>query len=128
MPVEVVTSSGIERKKVNQQKNGGQWVRIDIYDMNAGDAYSIRFSRRASGKNYTGADAVKVEQASTAAPASRSPSNSRTSQESRAREPRFEGEEVVAKAKEYDGTAYRLGGASRPGWIAPGLRRWSTRS
>ncbi len=120
-PVEIVTSSGIERTKVNQQKNGGQWVRIGIYDMKAGDYYSIRFSRQAGGKNYIGADAVKVEQVSTAAPAPRSPSSSRTPQESSAPEPNSEGEEVVAKAKEYDGTAYRLGGASRSGMDCSGL-------
>ncbi|CAN5145729.1 hypothetical protein BH24ACT19_BH24ACT19_16970 [soil metagenome] len=111
-PVEVVTSSGIERTKVNQQKNGGQWVRIGIYDMKAGDDYSIRFSPRASGKNYIGADAVKVEQVSMSAPAP---------QESSAPAANSEGEEVVETAKEYDGTVYRLGGASRSGMDCSGL-------
>lgn len=109
-PVEVVTSSGIERTKVNQQKSGGQWVRVGIYDMKAGDDYSIRFSPRASGKNYIGADAVKVEQVSTAA-----------SQEDSVPAANPEGEEVVETAKEYDGTAYRLGGASRSGIDCSGL-------
>lgn len=109
-PVEVVTSTGTERTKVNQQKNGGQWVRLGIYDMKAGDDYSIRFSPRASGKDYIGADAVKVEQVSTAAP-----------QEDSAPAASSQGEEVVETAKEYDGTAYRLGGASRSGIDCSGL-------
>ena len=114
-PVEIFTSSGIKRARVNQQKNGGRWVRIGIYNMKAGDDYSIRFSRRTSGKKYVGVDAVKVEQVSTTA--SRSPRKDRSSAPAAS----SKGEEAAKKAREYSGVSYRLGRASRSGMDCSGL-------
>lgn len=128
-PVEVDTGSGTKRARVNQQKNGGQWVRIGTYDMKAGDAF-VRFSRKTNGESYVGADAVKVEQVSTkpskkpapsAAP-SRPPNDSGAS-DSGDSAPSTKGEEAVEKAKEFSGVPYRLGGASRSGIDCSGLTK-----
>ncbi len=112
-PVGVTTTSGTKWTKVNQRENGGRWVRLGVYEMQAGDDYSVRFSRRTSGEGYVIADAVKVERVSSAA------SSKETSERDSASRPT--GKEVVREAKKWSGVRYRLGGASRSGIDCSGL-------
>ncbi|HZC19720.1 MAG TPA: hypothetical protein VE225_08395, partial [Rubrobacteraceae bacterium] len=63
VPIGVEAASGTEWTKVNQQKNGGRWVRLGVYAMKAGDDHSVKLSRQTSGKDYVVADAVKVVKA-----------------------------------------------------------------
>ena len=92
---------------MNQQKNGGRWVRLGVYRMEAGDGYSVLFSRETSGTDYVGADAVKVEKV---ADSSREPKTSSS-----------RGEEVVSEAKKWSGVRFRLGGSTRRGIDCSGL-------
>ncbi len=56
----VKTTSGWKVKAVNQRKNGGQWIRLGIYNMPAGDGSFVRLAKRSTGTGYIIADAVSV--------------------------------------------------------------------
>jgi len=122
VPVGVETASGTKWTKVNQQKNGGRWVRIGEYEIEAGEDYSVKFSRQTSGDDYVAADAVKVKKISEAAPdreASRGDGPRATSE--RASASGQSGENVVREARNWIGVRYRLGGESRRGVDCSGL-------
>ncbi len=120
--VGVVTSSGVEWRRVNQRKDGGRWVRIGVYSMEAGDDYSVMFSRQTRGEGYVIADAVKVERVSPPAGSSSSSSSSRASKSgSGGSSSGRTGQDVVREAKKWSGVRYRLGGVSRSGVDCSGL-------
>lgn len=56
----VRTTSGVERKRVNQRKNGGRWVKLGTYKLKAGDQKRVFVSRRSKSNGYIIADAVRV--------------------------------------------------------------------
>lgn len=112
VPVGVVTTSGVEWTRVNQQRRGGGWVPLGVYEMQAGDDYSVMLSRDTKGEDYVIADAVKVEYDSPSEPAESdedSSSNGRT------------GEDVVKEARKWMGVRYRHGGQTRRGVDCSGL-------
>ena len=113
-PVGVETDSGTKWTKVNQQKNGGRWVRIGEYEMEAGDDHSVKFSRQTSGDEYVAADAVKVKKVSEAAPARKaSKGDGPEATSERASASGRSGEDAVREARKWIGVRYRLGGESR---------------
>ena len=114
----VVTTSGTRWTQVNQQQDGGQWVRLGAFEMQAGDDYSVVFSRETNGKGYVIADAVKVEWDSTAAAPPKS-EKTRVS-ESKAPEGRS-GQDLVREARKWIGVRYQLGGQTRRGVDCSGL-------
>jgi cell wall-associated NlpC family hydrolase len=151
VPVGVETTSGLQWTKVNQQQDGGRWVRIGTFEMAAGDDYSVQISPATGGEGYVAADAVEVVKVSSGAsspekpPESDSSANSKNqdaAKESQTKEaenresgsPRdtsassSRGQGVVNEARTYMGVRYRLGGRRAPGWTAPALRCWSTGS
>jgi cell wall-associated NlpC family hydrolase len=117
VPVGVETASGTEWTKVNQQKNGGRWVRIGVYEMEAGDDYSVKFSRQTSGDDYVAADAVKVKKISPVAASSKEPSRSDRPKAASGQR----GEDVVREARKWSGVRYHLGGESPRGTDCSGL-------
>ena len=122
VPVGIETASGTKWTKVNQQKNGGRWVRIGEYEMEAGDDNSVEFSRQTSGEDYVAVDAVKVKKISEASPAreaSKGDKSETTSERASASEQ--SGEDVVKEARKWIGVRYRLGGESRRGVDCSGL-------
>ena len=115
VPVGVETASGTEWTKVNQQKNGGRWVRLGVYEMKAGDGHSVAFSRQTSGDDYVAADAVRVKKVSEVAASSGEPSKKEASASGK------RGEDVIREARKWIGVRYRLGGESRRGVDCSGL-------
>ena len=123
VPVGVETASGTEWTKVNQQQNGGRWVRLGVYEMEAGDAYSVKFSRQTKGDDYVAADAVRVRKVSEVAASSEEDSE-RDGPEVASEKVAASGqngEDVVREARKWNGVRYRLGGESRRGVDCSGL-------
>jgi len=123
VPVGVETASSTEWTKVNQQKNGGRWVRIGVYEMEGGDDYSVKFSRQTSGDDYVAADAVKVKQVSPVAASSKESSKSDGPKAASERDSASgqRGEDVVKEARKWSGVRYHLGGESHRGTDCSGL-------
>ncbi len=57
---QVYTASGWVGRTVNQRINGGRWVALGTFAMNAGDSWKVRIPNRSSTAGYIIADAVKV--------------------------------------------------------------------
>jgi cell wall-associated NlpC family hydrolase len=96
----VSTVSGVKWAQVDQQKDGGMWVRLGAYELEAGDAYNIEVSAGSEGEAV--ADAVMVLSGEQANP-----------EEAPAEETVFEasggrsnGRDVVRKARWHLGTRY----------------------
>jgi N-acetyl-anhydromuramyl-L-alanine amidase AmpD len=61
-PFVIATSSGNQFVRVNQQINGGKWVSLGVFNLNAGTYNTVGISRWTSGTGYVVADAVKLIQ------------------------------------------------------------------
>jgi N-acetyl-anhydromuramyl-L-alanine amidase AmpD len=57
---QVYTASGWVGRTVDQRINGGKWVALGTFSMNAGDDWWVRIPNRSSTAGYIIADAVKV--------------------------------------------------------------------
>ncbi|MDX6380462.1 MAG: hypothetical protein QOI57_1486 [Rubrobacteraceae bacterium] len=140
VPVGVVTTSGTEWTLVNQQRDGGRWVRLGVYEMQAGDDYAVLFSRETTGRDYVIADAVKVEYDSAIASpsepakseeaskdsesnkASKDPESNKASKNSEMSDQAGRpGQDVVTEARKWINVPYRLGGISHRGIDCSGL-------
>ena len=96
----VSTVSGVKWTEVDQQKDGGMWVRLGAYELEAGDAYAVEVSAGSEGEAV--ADAVMVLSGEQANP-----------EVAAGEEPVFEasggrsnGRDVVRKARWHLGTRY----------------------
>ncbi len=145
----VMTTSDIQWTQVNQQQDGGRWVELGVFQMPAGDDYSVVFSRKSEGKGYVIADAVKVEWESAVVVPPEPSKSEETTPESKAapserqgareavdrrssgndaartsesiRPSSRSGQEVVKEARMWLGVKYRLGGQTRRGVDCSGL-------
>lgn len=54
------TARGVVDKVVNQQTNGGRWVRLGVFEMPARDGWFVQVLRKGKGSKYVIADAVRV--------------------------------------------------------------------
>jgi N-acetyl-anhydromuramyl-L-alanine amidase AmpD len=59
-PFVIASSTGNQFVRVNQQTNGGKWVSLGIFNMNAGTYNAVGVSRWTSTTGYVVADAVKL--------------------------------------------------------------------
>lgn len=105
-PIRIRTADGFKVRRVNQQKNGGRWVKLGTYRMKAGDAYNIRVSRNGKGNKYVIADAFKIIRASDSKGVRCRAASNTTSKSSTT----SKGVRVFEEGKKYLGKPYRLGG------------------
>lgn len=66
----ISTASGLKNVDVNQRQDGGIWIRLGAYDMEAGDHYAVRVAGYSKAKGRVVADAVKVVRGTQVAPQS----------------------------------------------------------
>lgn len=97
----VKTTDGWKREVVNQRRNGGQWVRLGVFNMRKGDGSFVRLAKRSARSGYVIADAVLVR---------------KVQQTSLTRR-----QKVIREARGWLGVPYRYGGASRRGVDCSGL-------
>src|SRR5215218_5555489 len=64
----ISTASGVKKVKVNQRSDGGVWMRLGAYKMNAGNRYSVQVGGRSKAEGRVVADAVMVVAGTQAAP------------------------------------------------------------
>ena len=96
----VSTVSGIEWIKVDQRRDGGMWVRLGAYRMEAGDRYAVQVSGyRATGRVV--ADAVMVVRGTQMVPPETVPPEADTGAGDWAK-----GQDVVQRARSHIGTPY----------------------
>ncbi|HSK84336.1 MAG TPA: NlpC/P60 family protein [Rubrobacter sp.] len=65
---QISTASGVKKVNVNQRRDGGVWMRLGAYKMNAGNRYSVRVAGRSKSEGRVVADAVMVVAGTQAAP------------------------------------------------------------
>ncbi len=65
---QISTTSGLKKARVNQRRDGGVWMRLGAYKMNAGNRYSVQVSGRSKAEGRVVADAVMVVAGTQAAP------------------------------------------------------------
>jgi len=65
---QISTASGLKKVKVNQRRDGGVWMRLGAYKMNAGNRYSVQVAGRSKAEGRVVADAVMVVAGTQAAP------------------------------------------------------------
>lgn len=58
----IYTSDGWVRRVRDQTKNGGRWVRLGRFNMNAADSWSVRLFRKSRAEGYIIADAIFVRE------------------------------------------------------------------
>src|SRR5215203_352205 len=65
---QISTASGLKKVRVNQRRDGGVWMRLGAYKMNAANRYSVRVAGRSKSEGRIVADAVMVVAGTQAAP------------------------------------------------------------
>src|SRR5919107_5692663 len=65
---QISTASGVKKVRVNQRRDGGVWMRLGAYKMNAGNRYSVQVGGRSKAEGRVVADAVMVVAGTQAAP------------------------------------------------------------
>jgi hypothetical protein len=60
VPVAIATTSGTQWAHVNERHHGGRWRKLGVYELPAGNAWSVLFSRWTKAKGTVVADAVKI--------------------------------------------------------------------
>ncbi len=105
----VRTTAGVRWTKVNQRREGGLWVKLGEYRMEAGDRYAVRVAANSKRGGYIVADAVAVVRGVLSAPPERSnemaAGEGATHAESTSS---ATGERIVEVARTHMGTPYSL--------------------
>lgn len=105
----VTTVSGVRWKVVNQRANGGKWVKLGVYEMKAGDRFSVRVSRASKEKGYVIADAIRVKKGNVGTSGGGSGGSGGGSGG------KVTGARVLKQAKTWLGVSYRYGGTTKQG-------------
>jgi cell wall-associated NlpC family hydrolase len=107
----ISTTSGVEWTTVNQQTDGGMWVRLGAYEMGAGDYYAVRVSQGSGGYGEAVADAVQVLSGNQASP--EADAGVVEAAGGKIAGGRTVGSKVVRRARGHLGTHYRLSPPAR---------------
>jgi cell wall-associated NlpC family hydrolase len=103
----VRATSGVERTKVNQRKDGGLWVKVGEYKMESGDRYAVRISPASRKEGRVVADAVAVVRGIMSDPPSEGYKGKTSSGPTRTPSiARSQGEWLVSVARSHIGTRY----------------------
>jgi cell wall-associated NlpC family hydrolase len=102
----ISTTSGIKWTEVDQQKDGGMWVRLGAWKMAAGDRYAVQVSRTSEGDGEVIADAVMVLSGRQASPEQATDEQVTGAGIMAASGGRPDGHDVVRKARWHIGTPY----------------------
>ena len=98
---DITTTSGVQRTVVDQQQDGGMWVKLGEYEMAAGDSYAVQVAPESASGGRVVADAVAVVRGVLAAP----PEDGTIDVAGG----RPTGRDVVRVARRYIGTDYKWG-------------------
>ena len=98
---DITTTSGVQRTVVNQQQDGGMWVKVGEYEMAAGDSYAVQVAPESASGGRVVADAVAVVRGVLTAP----PEDGTIDVAGG----RPTGRDVVRVARRYMGTDYKWG-------------------
>jgi cell wall-associated NlpC family hydrolase len=101
----VSTTSGVEWTEVDQQRDGGFWVRLGAYEMEAGDSYAVQISGTSEAEGEVVADAVVVLSGEQANPEEAAGEEIAGESVTAARG-RATGRDVVRMARKHLGTRY----------------------
>jgi cell wall-associated NlpC family hydrolase len=102
----VSTVSGIKWIEVNQQRDGGDWVKLGDFQMQAGDSYAIQISPD-GGSGAVVADAVAIARGAFAPPPYGEQASGSEQLYSAARGDGVNGKDVVRTARKHLRTPYR---------------------
>ncbi len=99
-------ASGTEWTEVDQRKDGGMWVRLGAYEMEAGDRNAVQVEPGSEGDGTVVADAVVLLSGEQANPEEAAGTETADGATLRAGG-RFTGRDVVRRARKHIGTRYR---------------------
>ena len=102
----VSTTSGVKWTEVDQRKDGGMWVKLGAYEMEAGDSYAIQISGSSEAAGEVVADAVQVLSGEQAPPEEATGGEIAGASVTAARRGHATGRDVVRKARRHLGTRY----------------------
>jgi cell wall-associated NlpC family hydrolase len=101
----VSTTSGIRWTEVDQRKDGGMWVRLGAYEMEAGDSYAVQIAGTSVAAGEVVADAVQVLSGEQANP-EEAAGDKMAGQSVTVAGRRATGRDVVKMARRHMGTRY----------------------
>jgi cell wall-associated NlpC family hydrolase len=105
----ISTTSGVKWIKVNQQKDGGFWVKLGEYEMEAGERYAVQVSPASEEQGHVVADAVVVVRGVLTGPPEDSYDEATSGDATfSASAVRWDGWRVVRASRNHLGTRYRL--------------------
>jgi cell wall-associated NlpC family hydrolase len=103
---QISTASGLKKIKVNQRRDGGVWMRLGAYKMNAGNRYSVQVAGRSKAEGRVVADAVMVVAGTQAAPQAGNDGAFSVGEETTTNGKAVDSE-VIERARTHLGTPYR---------------------
>jgi hypothetical protein len=103
----ILTSSGTRWTEVDQRKDGGMWVRLGEYEMEAGYRHAVRISGGAKTEGRVVADAIMVVRGTQTAPPRGDAARRESDGGATVGSGLLKGPEVVRRARAHIGTPYR---------------------